>query len=313
MPRTLREVVESLQSPSIGVVGDVMIDEWFYGSHARKTKEYGTEMDIVDIHEEEMSLGGAANVARNINFLGGLALLYGVIGEDHYQPKFLSLMRQEGLDYGTSDYRILFDRHRRTTIKTRVLDGEKFIRFDREDRHPLSEGLKRTLFQRIRRSSVDLWVVSDYQKGMVDRQLIQWLLGTHKPVIVDPKGDGFKIYKGAALIKPNLVEYDSLVLNSIDAPLVVTKGCGGIEYWDHHTETRVQFRAWPVECKDAIGAGDAVIAAIAVALASGSTQIEATAFGNLAGAVSVTKEGTHKGITKEEMEELLDAYPDHWC
>lgn len=303
--------MSKVRNLAVLTVGDVMIDFWLYGRYERQTNEYGRKVHICDIMEETITCGGAANVARHISSLQGCSFLIGAIGDDMWGREFPNLCASVPI----ATYSVI-DSSRRTTVKTRVIGGgvENYIRFDREDRHPLSLEKEDQIIHRITclAHQVDVFVISDYNKGVVTEKIVECVMGFGKPVIIDLKRYESELcgkYEGATLIKPNILDLDDNDLNNLElyAPLAVTYGIDGIELRRKGQEA-LHYTAWNVPVKDAIGAGDAVIAGMTVALASGLSLEEVVHMGNLAGATSVTQEGTLGGITVEQMDDIQLRY-----
>ena len=154
------------------VVGDVMLDEFTWGRVGRISPE--APVPVVEVMSETDSLGGAANVAANIRALGGAPFMIGVIGHDAPGDRVVSLFRDLGVDPG-----FLLAAARRTTLKTRIIaNNQQVVRADREDRTPLSDEVNRTLTERFIEllPQTDTVVISDYDKGIANRQLLGKIL-----------------------------------------------------------------------------------------------------------------------------------------
>jgi D-beta-D-heptose 7-phosphate kinase/D-beta-D-heptose 1-phosphate adenosyltransferase len=308
LTHTLKDIVNSLGTPNIGVVGDVMLDEWFHGEKYRSTMEFGTPMDICDVTREEVSAGGAANVANHLASLGANAYLFGVVGRDHYGRALQASCREKRVHT-----RLLEDSTRRTTVKTRVLYNDSYTRFDRESREPLLRGVRRRFLKLLKHHapSIDYWIISDYLKGVISPKVVATLCELGE-VLVDPKGDEPLKYVQCNVIKPNVAEVSSLDTWADVAPLIVTLGGKGVQVWIDNQ--RITIPGWPVKCVDAVGAGDATVAGIAMGLCSSLVKslptplrvVTAASLGNAVGACSVTMQGTHQGVTRTNVLELLD-------
>lgn len=286
------------------VVGDVMLDRYWYGQSNRISPE--APVVVVNVNQEETRLGGAGNVAANVASLGAQALLMGLIGDDQAGQQLDTLLNQKNIASH------LFKLPNQTTIvKNRVMSRQQqMIRLDFErtyDDWPQSEFLDQ--YQRLL-STVDAVILSDYAKGTLADldKLISLAREKHKPVLVDTKGKDFEKYKNATVITPNLHEFEAVVgacLNlddletkgeqlrkqlGLDAVLVTRSEKGMSLIAGHQTPLHI-----PTEAKevfDVTGAGDTVIATLSVALASGFSLNQAAALSNKAAGVVVSKLGT---------------------
>lgn len=207
MNKKLQGIFEDFYDLNIMVIGDVMVDSYIWGKVERISPE--APVPIVSIHRNENRLGGAANVARNIHSLGATPILCSVIGDDYEGQIVMDLLHEED----ASDQGIVKSKHRRTTVKQRVLSGsQQLLRIDTEDKFQLKKEEKEALLGKISQmiKQVDAVIFEDYDKGVIDEEVIGFV--TEKansrqiPVIVDPKKNNFHNYKNATLFKPNLKE-----------------------------------------------------------------------------------------------------------
>ena len=189
------------------VVGDVMLDEYVSGSISRISPE--APVPILDVSARRFTCGGAANVAANMASLSGIAFVSGLIGLD--QPGIT--LRGRLREYGIQLNALIESETAQTTCKTRFVAGQQqIVRVDQESRRPLSDVERNDLLTQITRiiPHVDVCVLSDYAKGLLDERMcqdiIQFCLVHAKPTIVDPKGSNFRKYQGCSLITPNLKE-----------------------------------------------------------------------------------------------------------
>ena len=211
---------------NILVVGDVMIDRYLTGHVDRISPE--APVPVVAQVEREDRLGGAANVALNIQSVGADLVLCGVVGQDTDSSHFFSLLEEAGLP----DSGILVSDERTTTVKTRIIaDHQHLLRLDKENSNPLSD-LESLRFCKIiedifEHKRIDAVILQDYNKGVLCHDVIAWILEKCKqvkiPVVVDPKFDNFWLFKGVDLFKPNLREIcDALKKNiAIDQSALV--------------------------------------------------------------------------------------------
>ena len=286
------------------VVGDLMLDRYWWGEVDRISPE--APVPIVRVGQAEDRLGGAANVARNIASLGAKALLMGVIGSDQVGRELRALLVQEGIED-----RLLEDPQIQTTLKLRVLGRQQqLIRLDFEAQ-PTHEVLKNKQAE-FRRAldAADLVIMSDYGKGGLThiKDLIALAREMGKPILVDPKGDDYDRYSGATLLTPNRSEFFQVAGRAQDeadfehraqalraklqlAHLLVTRSEEGMTLFSA-TAPVFHVPAQAREVFDVSGAGDTVIATLAVALGAGYDMESAVRLANRAGGIVVGKLGT---------------------
>lgn len=285
------------------VVGDVMLDRYWFGSVHRISPEAPVPVVLVDKQEERP--GGAANVARNVTALGGRATLLSVVGDDEAGHALESLMTHE-----TVSTSLLRDASISTTVKLRVIGvRQQLLRIDFE-KAPSHEVLadKSEEFARIL-PTVDAVLFSDYGKGGLAHvaQMITSARAAGKPVLIDPKGSDWSKYSGATVITPNRAEFRDVAGRwqndaelaekargvvtelKLDA-LIVTRSEEGMSLYTAHASTHEPTRAR--EVFDVTGAGDTVIAALALMTASGRPLQDGMRVANAAAGVVVAKLGT---------------------
>jgi rfaE bifunctional protein kinase chain/domain len=296
---------------SILIVGDVMLDRYWFGEVNRISPE--APVPIVRIERREERLGGAANVARNTATLGARTGLLGIIGQDEAGAVVEGLLTGAGIDsYLNRDPAIS------TIIKLRVIGRQQqLIRVDFEET-PTGTVLRDKLTQfHALVGNYDVIVLSDYAKGslvdVADMISVGRKLG--KRMLVDPKGDDFSRYKGASILTPNCAELMCIVgpwkseeeLNTkaqnlrqslaLEALLLTRSEEGMTLYLENEI---VNFPAVAREVFDVSGAGDTVIATLAVMLGNGVSLPQAVAIANQAGGIVVGKLGTAT-VTREEL------------
>lgn len=298
------------------VIGDVMLDEYWFGDVRRISPE--APVPIVHVSRSEERPGGAANVARNIVSLGAYAQLLAVVGADTAAERLRTALDKAGVQHSLS-----VDTGIRTTLKLRVIgQHQQMLRVDFEE-PPSTESLsaKQAEFERLI-DSADIVVLSDYGKGALSRvvDLISIARQRGKPVLVDPKGRDYDRYAGATIVTPNRSELLDAVGGwsddedmdrkaeqlrarlGLDA-LLLTLSERGIKLYLPGKVIYQPARAQ--EVFDVSGAGDTVIAAMAVMYASGIEWEQAVAFANAAGGVAVGKLGTST-VDFAEVAELLE-------
>ena len=299
----LLELLGKFSRRRLMVVGDLMLDRFIWGEVDRISPE--APVPVLRVTSESFRLGGAANVAHNIRTLGGKVSVAGIVGPDRMGRMLLRELR----DIGAPTAGVFLETGFQTIQKTRVIAhprNQQIVRMDRENR----AAARRSICERIRRfvsrqlSRCDGVVISDYGKGVVHKELLEMVarLAREKNLlcVVDPKKENFKAYRSASLVTPNLDEAAQASGIEIrdDASLVtagrrlielwqtkavlITRGSRGMSLFRPGREVR-HFSTAPREIFDVTGAGDTVVAALALALASGATYEEAATIGNLAG------------------------------
>ena len=301
----------SLRKARVLVVGDVMLDRYWHGDVSRISPE--APVPVVRFTHSEERLGGAANVARNAAALGARVTLLSVVGQDEPGRKLAALLREEKITA-----RLHHDRTIDTTVKLRVIGPQRhqLLRVDFET-EPSREILRSKLADYARLlTSCDAVILSDYGKGGLTHiaRMISLARRHGKPVLIDPKGNDFTRYQGASLITPNLNEFRAVAgawknereltdraqklrrRLKIDA-LLVTRGGDGMTLFERARRWHVPAQAR--EVSDVSGAGDTVIATMAVMLASGHAMDEAVRIANRAAGIVVGKFGTAVAYPEE--------------
>ncbi|MCA1809474.1 MAG: bifunctional heptose 7-phosphate kinase/heptose 1-phosphate adenyltransferase [Kiritimatiellia bacterium] len=312
------------------VVGDLMLDRYIYGSVNRISPE--APVPVVRVDRERNVPGGAANVARNVQTLGGRAVLGGVLGRDDAGRRLLEVLREADVDTRG----VLQTGAWRTTLKTRVLaERQQVVRIDWEDRFALDERSLRR-FHRLATSlvaEVDGVILEDYSKGAVDQALVDALLRAARqrgvPIALDPKDNAELRVEGITVATPNRREAFLMARLPERAPepqpledrpllrvaeilmeqwqplfLVITLGGQGLLLLDRHRAPR-HIPTVAREVFDVSGAGDTVIATLLLALAAGAEHLEAAELANCAAGVVVGKVGT-AGCTARELLDFLE-------
>lgn len=294
---------DAVNKVNVLVIGDIMLDRYWFGEVERISPE--APVPVVRVAHREDRLGGAANVARNIVALGARATLIGVVGDDEAGRQVRSLLADEGIAQSLID-----DPALHTTLKMRVLGRQQqLLRIDFEET-PCAASLTRVQedMQKLL-STHSMIVLSDYAKGTLAQvePLIQAARAQGVPVLVDPKGHLYKRYAGATIITPNRAEMQEAVGRwhnedelaeraqqlrielGLEA-LLVTRSEQGMtlfsEQGRHHIDAQAQ------EVFDVSGAGDTVLATLAVMRAAGLPWFEAVDWANRAGGIVVGKLGT---------------------
>lgn len=299
----LNKLLASCEGKRIAVVGDLMLDRYIWGNVSRMSPE--APVPVVDMETEQARLGGAANVAKNIQSLGGQPFLVGVIGADNSGRQLMEIVRDSTLPIDG----IIADDSRPTTVKTRVIaHNQHVVRIDRESKSDISYTIQNNIMDVLSRNihSIDGIILEDYNKGVIVKTLLKQIIdlaNTHKKIItVDPKYNNFFEYKNVSVFKPNRKETEEALgkrlMNDHDVEfagksllerlnaqsVLLTLGERGMSLFEQdgsmsHVETKAQTVA------DVSGAGDTVISTLTVALASGATMKEAATLANYAGGI----------------------------
>lgn len=217
---SLKEIFEAFKDKTVLVIGDVMIDSYVYGNTQRISPE--APVPVLNVNRKEKRLGGAANVAMNIQALGATPILCSVVGDDKDGEIFERLLHYQGMP----NKGIIRSQNRVTTSKLRVLSGSQhLLRIDTEDVHPLVDLDRKSLLHHIKDlcKESDLIIFEDYDKGTIHPEIIQETIKLAKaeniPVAVDPKHQNLFSYKGASLFKPSVKELEIINEKKIDIRL----------------------------------------------------------------------------------------------
>jgi D-beta-D-heptose 7-phosphate kinase/D-beta-D-heptose 1-phosphate adenosyltransferase len=342
VPR-LKRLIPRLRGKRIGVLGDLMLDRYLWGTASRLSPE--AAVPIVDFAEQSECLGGAGNVAANIAALGAHVEAFGVIGSDEPGRALQKCLRAAGI----ADKGVLADSKRVTTVKTRIIARhQQVVRVDRERREPLrpetQEKLLHLLFAALK--SLDALVLSDYDKGLITDDFADRVLSAaHQlkvPVFVKPKTSRFYAYRGARAIVCNAKEAGFYVTRSLAdeksveeagrallahfgcGAVVITRGEKGMSVFEETSPRHLLIPATSFEVTyarvgqagiergatgrqvfDVTGAGDTVLSVLALAAAAGASLPDAATLANTAAGVVVGKLGT-ASVTAQELLHALD-------
>lgn len=304
------ELLPQFPRRRILIVGDIMVDEYISGTVTRISPE--APVPVLEVEEESIRLGGAANVVANVRALGGQADLVGVVGADALGDRLIQEIEQIGVKSDS----IVIDRSRRTTMKTRVVArGHHMVRFDRELTNELDDETLGRIGELIqdRLAHVDALIISDYGKGVVSSRLLEEVLPLARTrgvlTVVDPKVNHFGLYRQVTVLTPNhreaaaawghpirseeeVVAAGRHLLEVLQAEAVlITRGGKGMSLFE--ADGRVtHIPAVAKEVFDVTGAGDTVVGAMALALGSKAAMVEAAEISNYAAGVVVGKRGT---------------------
>ena len=278
-----------------------MIDAYMWGEINRMSPE--AEVPVVEVKKHENRLGGAANVALNLQSLGAEPILCSVIGDDKKGLLFEELMRDAGLST-----KGILKANRKTTLKTRIIANNKHqLRIDEEETHAVKDDMKFLNLIKGLISDIDVIILQDYNKGVLSPKIITEIINLTKikklPTIVDPKKMNFNCYKNCTIFKPNLSEIQEgmkinlnqdnkkeiektsskLRKNLNTEAILLTLSSRGI-----CINTREKFTHTPALKRriiDVSGAGDTVISVAALCLASNLDYVHLSMLSNIAGGI----------------------------
>ena len=289
-------IFERFRDHSILVVGDVMLDKYVHGQVRRISPE--APIQILNVGARRSVLGGAGNVAKNVNDLGCHVTLVGVVGADEMADEFMETAGNICID-------LIIDPTRPTTTKTRfVADNHQLLRVDDEVTKPISPEVEQMLIEAVHDSlsDVDVVVLSDYAKGVLTDTVLAAIMemAKGKTIIVDPKRPSFTVYRGATIITPNewelragtgitdLDEAAEKAMAASDAEaIVVTRSEKGVSLF-RSNEPPVHIPAVTRDVADVSGAGDTLVAVLAACLAAQMDLPDALTIANRAAGVAVS-------------------------
>ena len=308
--KTIESLFSHIGSINCLVVGDLMLDEYLWGKAERISPE--APVQVVDVLREELRLGGAGNVVNNLVALGARVAVCSVVGEDANGVALLGDFNRRAVAVDA----IFRDPGRRTSRKTRVVaSNQQIVRIDRESRDPLSKEMEEQVCSWISQHAGEFSVilVSDYLKGVLTPRVIETIVSaaapTGIPVLVDPKGTDYSRYRGATLLTPNRKEAEAasgiairdggsleqaagLIMEKAGlGHLLITRSEEGMSLFSR-SEEAVHIPTVAREVFDVSGAGDTVLASLAVGVAAGLGMTEAARLANIAAGIAVGKLGT---------------------
>lgn len=295
-------------SSKILIVGDIMLDKYYFGSVDRISPE--APVPIVNIKEEDSRLGGASNVANNISSLGGQVMLCGAVGHDFFGKEIERMARKKNITL------TLHKTSHPTITKARIIGGkQQIVRLDYEEKIILTESEQAEIRHTIQNilPEYDLLVISDYGKGFISEELCRFMITEakrwQKMVIIDPKGKNWDKYTGADIVTPNVKELSEIVGYPVTnedetiekaaleiirtkklSSLLVTRSEKGMSLINNLQSIHIPTHS--EEVFDVSGAGDTVVAALSICLAARLDIKEAMKIANIAAGVVVKKIGT---------------------
>jgi rfaE bifunctional protein kinase chain/domain len=318
----MTDIFDKFNSLNILIIGDVMMDSYVWGKIDRVSPE--APVPVVQVTKKENRLGGAANVALNVQSLGGHPIICAIIGDDQDGADLLKLLESSQL----TKEGILSISGRQTTVKTRIIAHKQHIvRVDAETDTPIPDGSNELMQERIAEimssREIDAIVFEDYDKGLISEELITFVvnLANQKNIItvVDPKKRNFLFYRDVTLFKPNLKELREGLKTEVD-PYSITQIESTVDLLREKLNAKSvmltlsehgvfvsnskEHKLLPAHVRniaDVSGAGDTVIATAALCLASGLDEFKSAAIANLAGGLVCE----HVGVVPIDKEMLL--------
>ena len=318
--KSVSKILDSAKGKKVVVVGDVMLDRYFWGKVSRVSPE--APVPVIDYENETFHLGGAANVANNLLSLGIVPILCGVLGDDKYAVKFKEISEENNI---ITDG-LYTDPKRLTTVKTRIIgNNQQIVRLDRESRDIIDEKAEKHILKTLEKiDDLSAIIFEDYNKGAISENLIvetmKWAKEKGIPIFVDPKFENFFKYIGAKVFKPNLKEVSKALAREINSReefekagkeileklqsenVMMTLGEKGVMLFESNGDiSSVPTRARMVA--DVSGAGDTAIATLTAAIIGGAGIKEAVTIANLAAGIVCE----HPGIVSIDELTLYDS------
>lgn len=321
----LKKVLDSFKNIKIGVVGDLMLDDYIIGVVDRISPE--APVPVVNVKEERFVLGGAANVVNNLSVLGAQTICFGVIGEDFNGDRLLNTFKEKNIDSSG----IIRTNELPTIVKRRILAGnQQLLRIDWEEASPISKTLEDRLLDNFKDKieTLDAVILSDYDKGVltprVAKEIVKLCRENNIIVTVDPKPKNAMNYLGATSMTPNrkeameclgktkVTDFETLGKELKEKlqldNLLLTRSEEGMSLF---LDDVITIPTFAKEVYDVTGAGDTVISVFTLASAAGVNWIEAAKIANTAAGVVVGKMGTSTA-TKEEILEFYNQIYEKW-
>lgn len=314
----MNEILDKFNDTRILAIGDLMLDQYIYGTVTRISQE--APVPIVNIDREVCELGGAANAVNNINSMGGIVEAVGVIGKEDAGRILLNLLKEKNVN---TDGIILSD-DRPTTVKTRVIgNGCHIVRLDKETIINIGKDTSEEIIEyvRTRIKKYDGILISDYDKGLITPYLLNKLIplaNSHDiPIVVNPKIENLTHYKNVTVIISDLYKASQVIgikpihetsirnigqwmLTHLECKgVLISRGKNGISVFERDGTVKHLSSAMK-DVSDVTGVEDALTGVMALAVASGSNIMDAAVIANAAATFVMGKTGKHT-ISKEEL------------
>jgi len=297
----LIETIQEFPKKHILVIGDLILDEYLFGNINRINPEAPVPVLNVSNNNREHRLGGAANTANNVAALGAKCTVIGQVGNDKFKEPMLELFKKANINT------FLIERNDFTTIKkTRlVAQNQQALRVDFEDPKPLKSKHVTKIIEFIKSNQFDMILLSDYDKGMITKELVEELKKLNILIIVDPKPNTINLFKNVFVVTPNTKEaqeitnsnsnpetLSKIISEKYNTNVIITQGPNGTSSYNKENNEYNHLPAKAREVYDVSGAGDTFIAILTLALASKAELYEATQIANQAAGIVVGKFGT---------------------
>lgn len=322
MKQRLLKILENFRNKKILVVGDIMLDKYIWGEVSRISPE--APVQVVHVQKETYAPGGAANVASNAAALDGNVFMSGIAGNDEAKVRLIQELKNKEINTDG----ILTDSDKPTTQKVRIVGrSQQLLRVDYEKKEHIHKDIEDSLIKFLKKTikEIDVVVISDYAKGVITPKfcdaLIQASKENNKPVIVDPKPKHLNLYSSVTLITPNNAEASEMagmddgsdeatikignkLMKYLNTNVLITRGEKGMSLFEKNGKiTHIPAKAR--EVYSLIGAGDTVIATLALAIASNANFEEAAVLANIAAGIKVGKIGT-ASVSFEEIKKGIE-------
>jgi len=312
------KIISRFKFQNIFVIGDIMVDEYIWGDVERISPE--APVPVVEVKKQEIILGGAGNVIKNLVALGGKVTAASVVGNENYGNLILETLKS----FKVNTKCVFIDESRITTKKTRILAAhQQVLRVDKETRNPISYEFQKKILKFYKKNIEEFSciLVSDYLKGVVTDEISQEIIylanKKNKIIVIDPKGYDFSKYRYATVLTPNkseaeiaskikikddnsIIQSGSVLIDELDLKaILITRGEEGMTFIEDSGEA-YHIPAYAKEVFDVTGAGDTVLSTFGLSLSSGASYFEAAQIANLAASIVVGKVGTAV-VSKEEL------------
>jgi len=296
------DLISKFPDITVAVIGDIILDKYLWGDVERISPE--APVPVVDVKKDTVSLGGASNVANNTASLDAKAYMIGVVGDDENAKIIENLLKSKNINPV-----LIKDKSRPTIEKTRIIAvSQQLLRIDREDRSKLSVEIEDKIINEIKniKDEINVFIVSDYGKGVIAQRIMDFIKSLNKPIFVDPKPSNYQLYKNTTILTPNKKEaYESIkadkntdlelvgrkIMSDLELnQLLITLGGEGMALFEGDKILRIPTKAKKVF--DVTGAGDTVISVLALARLAGGTWEESASLANTAAGYVVGEIGT---------------------
>ena len=322
----INELIKNIQKKKILVIGDVMLDNYYFGKSSRISPEAPVPILLED--KNKKVLGGAANVALNLISADQEVSIMTVVGEDLNGKCVIEMLKEKKINTSL----VIKDNTRCTTVKNRYIgqNNMQMFRFDQENNISISEEISEKIFELYKKNikDFDLIVISDYNKGLLNvnntPELIKIANSNNKKVIIDIKEPKYQKYYGAYLIKPNLKELSDItgikINNELDIEkatielkkntnckyVLTTRGADGMSLLLNNNKL-INIECASREVYDVTGAGDTVISYLSVGIANNYDLIDSINISNYAAGVKVSKMGTYAVTPNDIIDYVIDS------